>query len=148
MCSEARSHAHLLSSIVLLAMNLAKLKRSVCIVGNDIHVKKCSLHFCRVFQSAEGVVDTLGWTQRNSLPHPQKVTQIIFGLQVISTVTMQLYFQMYFEGFFFFFAHLPHMNLELSCGNTELCPTETWTSNLLCFVLEYCFLVLQQLSRK
>jgi len=75
MCCEARSQAHLLSSIVLLAMSLAKLKRSACIVGNDIHVKKCSLHFCRVFQSAEGVVDTLGWTQRNSLPHPQKVTK-------------------------------------------------------------------------
>jgi len=101
MCCEARSQAHLLSSIVLLAMSLAKLKRSACIVGNDIHVKKCSLHFCRVFQSAEGVVDTLGWTQRNSLPHPQKVTQIIFVLQVISIVTMQLYFQMYFEGLFF-----------------------------------------------
>lgn len=101
MCSEARSQAHLLSSIVLLAMSLAKLKRSVCIAGNDIHVKKkCSLHFCRVFHSAEGVVDTLGWTQRNSLPHRQKVTQIIFVLQVISIVTMQLYFQMYFEGVF------------------------------------------------
>lgn len=49
MCCEARSQAHLLSSIVLLAMSLAKLKRSACIVGNDIHVKKMFPSFLQGF---------------------------------------------------------------------------------------------------
>lgn len=40
--------------------------------------KTCSLHFCRVFQSAKGTVDTLGWTQRNSLLHHQKVIEIVW----------------------------------------------------------------------
>lgn len=45
--------------------------------------KTCSLHFCRIFQAAKDAVDTLRWTQRNSLPHHQKVIEIVWGLKPI-----------------------------------------------------------------
>lgn len=45
--------------------------------------KTCSLHFCRVFQSAKGAVDTLEWTQRISLHHHQKVIEIVWSLKPV-----------------------------------------------------------------